>query len=503
MGMCPMAQLQYDQIRHFCHTMAVPLVNAHPSIDAAKTECCITISLPVSALTGPVVCGMVLIIVAMVVLRKALIEALIEMRHTDGFCTYERHQYTDCALCTPLEQPILHCGKSKACMPQTNEGEVEGGGHLVQPAQESKGTARVCPSCLQRCTVGPSSDDMSNSKTVPKAHPAEVYTMSADLCSDGCMGGRQEEAVQPPSTEQPIRKCKGPRAVANIQVFPVSKSIRTIKVGGNGFVTPAIIVNDKGERQRVMLKEAPSVGDGSLAKQEALNNEILTFLDIPEHPHVVRVLGFSMAGSRTDYLVTERLRCSLQDLLHGDASGTIVPKPLEYATILAIAAGIAEGLAHIHSQGIFHGDLKPGNVLLDENLHPKICDFGSSGRCTPWYKGRAQTPFYMAPECEEDCCDDRPIKAEVYSLGVVMWECVQKAKPTISSQLDGEEHRCGGCEGCTLRSFDYFNPFPFHESCPVQLKDLIRGCLKKEPDQRPSLQDVILQLKGMLGKGAL
>ncbi|KAL9559859.1 hypothetical protein MBANPS3_000239 [Mucor bainieri] len=85
-----------------------------------------------------------------------------------------------------------------------------------------------------------------------------------------------------------------------------------------------------------------------------------------------------------------------------------------------------QGLSYLHSNGRFHGDIKPANVLVSETGEIKLTDFGFCGNTQKDdYKGLLGTPFYMAPEVSACKFDDNARygpKSDLYSTGVMMYE---------------------------------------------------------------------------------
>lgn len=167
-----------------------------------------------------------------------------------------------------------------------------------------------------------------------------------------------------------------------------------------------------------------------------------------------------------------------------------------YAKAIArIGVPLAEALAYIHAKGIVHGDIKPSNILLDRSAHPYLIDFNMAQREDDWLLRFGGTLPYMAPEALNPA---RPkcsaAAAEVYSLGVVLYQC-------LTGQLP---HEPTGCDlrdvardqfarkrlGCTpVRSVN--------RRVPRRMAHAIDTCLSVEPDRRLSAEDLALELKAI------
>ncbi|KAK4340621.1 hypothetical protein RND71_039122 [Anisodus tanguticus] len=133
-----------------------------------------------------------------------------------------------------------------------------------------------------------------------------------------------------------------------------------------------------------------------------------------KHPNLVTLMG-CCAGNNQLLLIYEYIGTnSLEDALFGSDE---LRARLDWPTRYRICLGLAEGLAFLHEgskQEIIHGDIKPANIILDDDLNPKIYDFGFARL---YHKQKSEgTMSYTAPEVK-----DRPLeaRADVYSFGVV------------------------------------------------------------------------------------
>jgi len=144
-----------------------------------------------------------------------------------------------------------------------------------------------------------------------------------------------------------------------------------------------------------------------------------------DHPNIVRVLDYG-AGADGPFIVMELVRGgTLWDLMR--ARGRV-----DQYVAAQIAAAIADGLEAAHVRGVLHRDLKPDNVLLDGERRPKIADFGIARLAAATAITRTGellgTPQYLAPEqMSGDIVDER---ADVYALGVILYEMLTGARPT-------------------------------------------------------------------------
>lgn len=178
------------------------------------------------------------------------------------------------------------------------------------------------------------------------------------------------------------------------------------------------------------------------------------------HPNIVTVFDSGQVDD-TNYLVMEYIDgVNLRDAI---ASRTIDP-----ARALAIVQQICDALQHAHDVGVIHRDIKPENILIDRCGLVKIADFGLAKLLRPKPEefsltGTRQvlgTRNYMAPEQIEkpDSVDHR---ADLYSLGVVLYELLTGELPIGRFAPPSERSQCG-----------------------ERLDELVMRTLEKDPDQR-------------------
>ncbi len=144
-----------------------------------------------------------------------------------------------------------------------------------------------------------------------------------------------------------------------------------------------------------------------------------------KHENVVQV--YSVEEQPIPYLVMEFVDGqTLQQRL--DQTG-----PLDMAEVAKLSLQIASGLAAAHAKGLIHRDIKPGNILIEEGVEPKvkITDFGLARAADDASMTRtgtiAGTPLYMAPEQAKG--QELDHRADLFSLGSVMYQMVSGRPP--------------------------------------------------------------------------
>ncbi|XP_044435908.1 putative receptor-like protein kinase At4g00960 isoform X2 [Triticum aestivum] len=216
------------------------------------------------------------------------------------------------------------------------------------------------------------------------------------------------------------------------------------EIGHGGFATVYKGVLRNGNVAVKRIKSSHSI------KETLFYREVDSLLNI-EHENVVRFLGFCAS---TDQIaiqieglkeriyaeVRERLLC-FEYISNGSLRKYITDelRGLEWNTRYEIIRGICEGLYHLHKEKqIFHMDMKPDNILLDNDMVPKITDFGLSRldeMTQTMSKDHLGSLGYCAPEYQSH--GKMSFKSDMYGLGVIIIELVtgQKALPISNNKV--------------------------------------------------------------------
>jgi YVTN family beta-propeller protein len=182
-----------------------------------------------------------------------------------------------------------------------------------------------------------------------------------------------------------------------------------------------------------------------------------------EHPNVVPIYG---AGDQDGHLYIAMRYIEGRDLRQVLRDGVLTP-----ARAVAICGQVADALDAAHEQGLVHRDVKPSNILLDASDRAYLADFGltrlsSDPNPEPGIGASLGTIDYVAPEqIRGDALDGR---ADIYSLGCVLFECLTGSGP-FSNRSD------------VALLYAHLEEIP---PAPPGLEDVMRKALAKDPHDR-------------------
>lgn len=202
------------------------------------------------------------------------------------------------------------------------------------------------------------------------------------------------------------------------------------------------------------------------------------------HPNINLFMGACTVPGKL-MIVTELMRGDLESIILEEHAN------LSLLQRMKIAKDAALGILWLHSSNpqIIHRDLKASNLLLDDNLTCKICDFGLS-QLKPRGKnlidgsdGAKGTPLWMAPEVMMG--ESFNEKADVYSFGLILWFLLTTKEPYEEFE-DLDAFSRAIC-------LQHVRP-KIPEKCDPGLKDLITRCWHSNPSVRPSFSEIVQRI---------
>lgn len=189
------------------------------------------------------------------------------------------------------------------------------------------------------------------------------------------------------------------------------------------------------------------------------------------HPHICGIIDFGTAPGGVYLVMPFYSRGTLGDRISGNRSAN--PEFVAH-----MGAQVASGLDYAHRRGIIHRDIKPDNILFDEDDNAAVTDFGIA---TAHFRSRMTgtgnvmgTPHYMSPEQARGKILDG--RSDVYTLGVVLYEALVGFAPF---------------DGADVYSVTYKHlheipvaPHDIDSRVPQAISEVVMKCLAKKPNDR-------------------
>ncbi|XP_034202865.1 rust resistance kinase Lr10-like [Prunus dulcis] len=221
------------------------------------------------------------------------------------------------------------------------------------------------------------------------------------------------------------------------------------------------------------------------------------------HANVVQLIGYCVEGSNRALVFDFMPNSSLDKYIYSKEKSM----PLSCKKMYEISLGVARGIEYLH-QGcemqILHFDIKPHNILLDENFNPKISDFGlaklySVDDSIVSLTAARGTMGYIAPELFYKNIGGVSYKADVYSFGMLLMEMASRRK-NFNSMVERSSQTY-----FPSWAYDQYNKGndlemgDFNEEEKKIIKKMVitaLWCIQMKPSDRPNMNKVIEMLGG-------
>ena len=236
-------------------------------------------------------------------------------------------------------------------------------------------------------------------------------------------------------------------------------------------------------------------------------NEVATIGRI-HHVNVVHLIGFCASKSKRALVYDFMPNGSLDKCIFSKEGDITKEKSLSCKEILEISLGISRGICYLHrgcNMQILHFDIKPNNILLDENFVPKVSDFGLARSCALENSIVSMTAVrgtlgYIAPELFYKNIGRVSHKADVYSFGMLLFEMASRKK-----NVRGNAEKTSQIHFPTW-IYDHLNEGNDVTAIEDATEDEIETvkkmiivalwCIQLKPCDRPSMSKVIEMLEG-------
>ncbi|MGW0866878.1 MULTISPECIES: serine/threonine-protein kinase [Streptomyces] len=240
----------------------------------------------------------------------------------------------------------------------------------------------------------------------------------------------------------------------------------------------AAVPGQPGETVAIKVLKEELASDADVVMRFLRERSVLLRLT---HPNIVRV---------RDLVVEGDLLALVMDLVEGPDLHRYLRDNGPFSPVAAalLTAQIADALAASHADGVVHRDLKPANVLLqqyDGQMHPLLTDFGIARLADSPGLTRTQefvgTPAYVAPEGAEGRPQTSAV--DIYGAGILLYELVTGRPPFAGGSALEVLHQ-------------HLSAEPRRPSTvPDPLWTVIERCLRKNPDERPSAENLARGLR--------
>jgi serine/threonine protein kinase len=251
-------------------------------------------------------------------------------------------------------------------------------------------------------------------------------------------------------------------------IDPLIKGYRFLKKLGTSSHSSVYLAEREKTGVKMVLKvlrQIPDVNDESIAAFDRFLQEYEMIAEI-DHPNIVRIYDLGVAD--------DHAHIAMEYLDAGDLRQRINERILASVAVKYLRE-IASALAKIHSVGILHRDLKPGNIMLRRDNSIALIDFGLAKRLRLQMEITSSgeifgTPYYMSPEQGHGNAVDE--RSDIYSLGVIFYEMLTGEKPYQAESAMGIIYKHAQA------------PIPLLPARLADYQSLLNMMLAKKPEDR-------------------
>lgn len=267
------------------------------------------------------------------------------------------------------------------------------------------------------------------------------------------------------------------------------------KLGKGGF-GPVYKGKLPGGQQIAVKRLSRASGQGL----EEFKNEVVLIARL-QHRNLVRLLGYCIEGGEKILLYEYMPNKSLDFFIFDPMLSVLLDWEMRFNIIL----GVARGLLYLHQDSrlrIIHRDLKTSNILLDQEMNPKISDFGLArifeGKQTEGTTNRVVGTYgYMSPEYALDGFFS--VKSDVFSFGVVVLEIICGKRNTGFYNSEQALSLLGYAwklwqEGKALDMMDQTLRASFKANEILKCINVGLLCVQEDPNDRPTMSNVLIML---------
>jgi serine/threonine-protein kinase len=270
------------------------------------------------------------------------------------------------------------------------------------------------------------------------------------------------------------------------------------RLGAGGMGEVYLALDTKLDR-KVALKVLPAEVASNRDRMERFVREAKAAAAL-NHPNIAHIYEIGESEG-TNFIAMEFIEgATLREKMHQERT--------DLRRLLRFLQHVAEGLARAHTAGIVHRDLKPDNIMVTQDGHAKILDFGlaklieqspapnsDSSEVVTAVMPHHSTPGtvmgtvgYMSPEQAQGKTKEIDHRSDVFSFGCILFEACTGKKPFEGESIIKSLHMVVYEPAPLIADL---NPF-----APSDLQRIVRRCLAKDPDDRyQSIKDVAIELK--------